>query len=82
MTLLNVYFPRCSGKRPTRSFAPNHTQKHIGLYPGDKAVAHFADCLTEYKTSKGTIQLPYDKPLPLQLIAEIARWCYETGNHP
>lgn len=57
------------------------SKKHIGLYPGDKAVAHFADRLTEYKTSKGTIQLPYSKPLPLPLIAEIAKWCYETGNH-
>jgi hypothetical protein len=25
------------------------------------------------------VQLPYDKPLPLDLIAEIAKWCYETG---
>lgn len=56
-------------------------KNHIGLYPGDKAVAHFADRLTEYKTSKGTIQFPYNKPLPLELITEIAKWCYETGNH-
>lgn len=57
-------------------------KKHIGLYPGDKAIEHFAHRLTEYKTSKGAIQLPYDKPLPLDLIAEIAKWSYETGNHP
>ncbi|MEL7567718.1 MAG: DUF1801 domain-containing protein, partial [Dehalobacterium sp.] len=56
-------------------------KKHIGLYPGDKAIENFGDCLKEYKTSKGAVQLPYDKPLPLQLIAEIAKWCYETGNH-
>jgi uncharacterized protein YdhG (YjbR/CyaY superfamily) len=55
--------------------------KHIGLYPGDKAVAHFIDRLTGYKTSKGTIQFPYSKPVPLELIAEIAKWCWETGNH-
>lgn len=57
-------------------------KKHIGLYPGDKAIEHFADRLKEYKTSKGTVQLPYDKPLPLDLIAEMAAWCYTTGNHP
>jgi uncharacterized protein YdhG (YjbR/CyaY superfamily) len=55
-------------------------KNHIGLYPGDKAMVHFADRLAEYKTSKGATQLPYSKPLPLNLIAEIAIWCYETGN--
>lgn len=50
-------------------------QKHIGLYPGPEAVEAFADRLKEYKTSKGVIQFPYDRPLPLELIAEIAAWC-------
>src|SRR5699024_10375441 len=50
-------------------------KKHIGLYPGSEVVKAFADRLQEYKTSKGTILLPYDKPLPLELISEIARWC-------
>jgi len=50
-------------------------KKHIGLYPGPEAVKIFADRLKEYKTSKGAIQLPYDKPLPLELIGEIAKWC-------
>lgn len=49
------------------------------MYPGPEAVEAFADRLEEYKTSKGAIQLPYDKPLPLELILEIARWC-EKGN--
>ena len=51
------------------------SKKHIGLYPGDEAVAAFADRLTAFDTSKGTIRLPHDKPLPLDLIADIARWC-------
>ena len=50
-------------------------KKHIGLYPGPEAVAAFAEQLRDHKTSKGTIQLPYSKPLPLELIAEIAAWC-------
>ena len=50
-------------------------KKHIGLYPGPEAVNIFAERLKEYKTSKGAIQLPYDKPLPLELIGDIAKWC-------
>lgn len=51
-------------------------KKHIGLYPGPEAVEAFSDKLKEYKTSKGTIQFPHNKPLPLELIGEIAKWCY------
>lgn len=61
-------------------FAAN--KNHIGLYAGPDAVVEFEGRLKEYKTSKGSIRLPYDKPLPLELVAEIAKWCYETGNHP
>lgn len=50
-------------------------KKHIGLYPGPEAVEAFADKLKGYKTSKGAIQFPYNKPLPIQLITEIALWC-------
>ena len=51
------------------------SKKHLGLYPGDEAVAAFADRLADYDVSKGTIRLPYAKPLPKELIAEIAQWC-------
>jgi uncharacterized protein YdhG (YjbR/CyaY superfamily) len=53
---------------------------HIGIYPGDAAMRHFAPRLIDYKTSKGALQLPHDKPLPLGLIKEIARWCREENN--
>ncbi len=55
-------------------------KKHIGLYPGPEAVEAFAHKLTQYHTSKGAIQLPYDQPLPLELIAEIARWCEKENS--
>ncbi len=51
-------------------------QRHIGLYPGEEAVGIFQDKLSGYETSKGTIRLPYDKPLPLGLITDIAKWCW------
>jgi hypothetical protein len=53
----------------------------IMVGPGDKTVEHFSERLTEYKTSKGAVQFLYSKPLPLPLIVEIARWCYDTRNH-
>lgn len=56
-------------------------KNHIGIYPGAEAMVHFSDKLTAYHTSKGALQLPYSKPLPLELITEIAKWCEETGNH-
>lgn len=52
-------------------------KKHIGLYPGDEATAAFAQELAAFEMSKGTIRLPYDRPLPTELIGRIARWCYE-----
>ena len=52
-------------------------KKHIGLYPGDEAAAAFKDELTGFDVSNGTIRLPYNQSLPAELIARIARWCYE-----
>jgi len=52
-------------------------KKHIGLYPGDQAAVVFKDELAGFDVSKGTIRIPYNKPLPAQLIEKIARWCYE-----
>ena len=57
-------------------------KKHLGLYAGTEAVVAFQERLNGYKTSKGAIQFPYAKPLPLDLIEEIAKWCWQTGNHP
>lgn len=56
-------------------------KKYIGFYPGQQAIEMFEERLKEYKTSKGAIQFPYNKPLPAELITEIAKWCNDTGNH-
>jgi uncharacterized protein YdhG (YjbR/CyaY superfamily) len=53
------------------------SKKHIGLYPGGEATAVFAEELKDYSVSKGTIRLPYDRDLPAELIAKIAKWCFE-----
>ena len=49
---------------------------HIGLYPGAEAVEAFLPKLSGYKTSKGAIQLPNNRDLPLKLVGEIALWSY------
>lgn len=45
--------------------------KHIGFYPQPEGIAAFKEKLADYKTSKGTVQFPLSKPLPLELIREI-----------
>jgi uncharacterized protein YdhG (YjbR/CyaY superfamily) len=47
---------------------------HIGLYPGASTVAAFANVLTKYNTSKGTIQFELNKPLPVALIKQIVKY--------
>lgn len=44
---------------------------HIGFYPGAAPIKEFKDDLAGYETSKGTVQFPLDKPLPLDLIRKI-----------
>ena len=48
--------------------------KHISIFPGGEASTVFADKLTNYKTAKGTIQFPLNKPIPYELIKEITSW--------
>jgi uncharacterized protein YdhG (YjbR/CyaY superfamily) len=50
-------------------FAP--AKKHLGFYPGPSAITNFSKELEGYKTSKGAIQFPYTKKLPIALIQKI-----------
>ena len=45
--------------------------KHIGFYPGPAVIEIFKDELTTLKVSKGTIQFPLNKPLPLDLFRKM-----------
>ena len=53
-------------------------RRHIGIYPGEEAAAAFAEELSGFDVDKGTIRIRYDQDLPLDLIARIARWCYDN----
>lgn len=46
-------------------------KNHIGFYPGASGVEAFLKETTEYKTSKGAVQLPLDKPLPKEIIFKV-----------
>lgn len=47
---------------------------HIGFYATPTGNLAFKKDLTKYNTSKGTIRLPLDKPLPLALIKKIVKF--------
>jgi uncharacterized protein YdhG (YjbR/CyaY superfamily) len=49
-------------------------KEHYGFYPTSKPIEVFKDKLKPYKTSKGAIQFPIDKPLPEKLIVEIVKY--------
>jgi uncharacterized protein YdhG (YjbR/CyaY superfamily) len=49
-------------------------KNHIGFYPSSTPIKLFKEQLTKYKTSKGAIQFPIDKPLPLALITKIVKF--------
>jgi uncharacterized protein YdhG (YjbR/CyaY superfamily) len=49
-------------------------KSHIGIYPGQSGVEVFLDELKDYKTSKGAIQFPLDKPMPFELIGRIVKY--------
>lgn len=50
-------------------FADN--KKHLGFYPSPSGIEMFQTELIDFKYSKGAIQFPYDKDLPIELIKKI-----------
>lgn len=49
-------------------------KNHIGFYPTSSGIEAFKNELTDYKWSKGAIQFPIDKPLPITLIKRIVKF--------
>ncbi len=49
-------------------------KNHIGFYPGASGIAAFQEELAGYETSKGTVQFPLDKRVPLTLITKIVKF--------
>lgn len=49
-------------------------KNHIGFYPTSTLMEVFKDRLVNYKTSKGAIQFPIEKAIPLTLVKDIVKF--------
>ena len=49
-------------------------QKHIGFYPIPSGIAAFEAELAVYKRGKGSVQFPFDQPLPYDLVRRIVEF--------
>ena len=49
-------------------------KNHYGFFPSASPIIVFKKELLPYKTSKGAIQFPLDKPLPVRLIQAIVKY--------
>ncbi len=47
---------------------------HIGFYPTGSGIAAFQNEIAKYKNSKGAVQFPLDKPLPVGLITKMVKF--------
>jgi uncharacterized protein YdhG (YjbR/CyaY superfamily) len=48
-------------------------KQHSSFFPGAAAILNHVADLKGYKTSKGTIQFPPDRPLPAKLVATLVK---------
>ena len=65
--------PTCDKNGKSLSFEAG--KKHISLYVGVEAVERFQIELRDFATKKNAVYLPYTQELPLELLAEIVKWC-------
>lgn len=49
-------------------------KNHIGLYPAPRGSEKFKKELSAYNGGKGTVQFPFDKPIPFGLIRRIVKF--------
>ena len=49
-------------------------KNHIGFYPAPVKSESFKKELSNYKTGRGSVQFPLDKPMPLALINKIVKF--------
>ena len=49
-------------------------KNHVGFYPTSQGIEAFKKELSVFKTSKGTVQFPLDKPIPFDLVRKIVKF--------
>lgn len=54
-------------------------KSHIGFYPAPSGIETFKQELKAYKSAKGSVQFPIDKPLPMELISRIVKYRVEEN---
>lgn len=54
-------------------------KNHIGFYPAPSGIDSFIDELAVYRTGKGTIQFPINKPIPFDLISKVVKFRVEEN---
>lgn len=56
-------------------------KKHIGFYPAPATIIAFQEELSEYKISKGTVQIQHTQELPTGLIKRMILYRYNEILH-
>lgn len=49
-------------------------KNHVGFYPIPSGIRAFAKELSKYKQAKGSVQFPFDKPMPYSLVAKVVKY--------
>lgn len=49
-------------------------KNHIGFYPIPSGIEAFKKELSPYKQGKGSVQFPFDKPVPYGLVEKVVRF--------
>lgn len=49
-------------------------KNHIGFFPAPTNDDEYKNDLSGYKTGKGSVQFPMNKPMPLDLVTKIVKW--------
>jgi len=75
--LLNYNIPAyalvVNGKREQQILIAGN-KEHVGLYPHPTTMEKFDSELSDYKRAKGSVQFPFDKPLPKGLIVRMIKY--------
>jgi uncharacterized protein YdhG (YjbR/CyaY superfamily) len=50
-------------------------KNHVGLYPVPTGDPEFEDAIGPYRRAKDTVRFPINRPVPLELVAEITELC-------
>ncbi len=55
-------------------------KNHIGFYPTPSGINAFKEELSGYKSAKGSVQFPNNKPLPYDLVSRIVKYRVEENK--